>query len=91
LALGIRLVPVEGLVAVRAGNSHQPSGAAVADHSVAPGPGTAGVGDAAEAAHYGDPEAVRLLEQAKRSTQEGRLAPLRLRSNPSGQGPTSGA
>jgi hypothetical protein len=44
---------------------------------------------AAEAAHYGDPEAVRLLEQALRSAQEGRLAPLRLRSDPSGQEPAS--
>jgi hypothetical protein len=36
----------------------------------------------AEAAHYGDPEAVRLLEQALASAREGRLGPLRLRSNP---------
>ncbi|HUU61136.1 MAG TPA: hypothetical protein VMX37_01970 [Acidimicrobiia bacterium] len=37
----------------------------------------------AEAAHYGDPEAVRLLEQALASAREGRLAPLHLRSKPS--------
>jgi hypothetical protein len=36
----------------------------------------------AEAAHYGEPEAVRLLEQALASAREGRLAPLRLRSQP---------
>ena len=35
---------------------------------------------AAEAAHYGDPEAVRLLEQALSSARQGRLSPLRLRS-----------
>ncbi|MBN2113952.1 MAG: hypothetical protein JW785_07495 [Acidimicrobiia bacterium] len=34
----------------------------------------------AEAAHYGDPEAVRLLEQALASAREGRLQPLPLRS-----------
>lgn len=38
----------------------------------------------AEAAHYGDPEAVRLLEQALASARAGRLAPLRLRSRGSG-------
>jgi len=37
----------------------------------------------AEAAHYGDPEAVRLLEQALASAGKGRLSPLRLRSEPS--------
>lgn len=36
----------------------------------------------AEAAHYGEPEAVRLLEEALASAREGRLAPLRLRSGP---------
>ena len=35
---------------------------------------------AAEAAHYGNPEAIRLLEQALASAREGRLEPLRLRS-----------
>ncbi len=35
---------------------------------------------AAEAAHYGDPEAVRLLEQAMRSAQGGHLSPLHLRT-----------
>lgn len=35
---------------------------------------------AAEAAHYGDPEAVRLLEQALSSARQGRLSSLRLRS-----------
>jgi len=43
----------------------------------------------AEAAHYGGPEAVRLLEQALAAAREGRLAPLRLRSKPSG-GPGAG-
>jgi hypothetical protein len=37
----------------------------------------------AEAAHYGDPEAMRLLEEAPAAAREGRLAPLRLRSKPS--------
>jgi hypothetical protein len=36
----------------------------------------------AEAAHYGDPEAVRLLEQALASARAGRVTPLRLRSQP---------
>ncbi len=43
---------------------------------------------AAEAAHYGDPEAVRLLEQALHSTQEGRMSPLRLRTDPAGHDPS---
>ena len=37
----------------------------------------------AEAAHYRDPEAIRLLDQALTSAREGRLTPLRLRSEPS--------
>ncbi|MBM3694830.1 MAG: hypothetical protein FJW79_02695 [Actinobacteria bacterium] len=45
----------------------------------------------AEAAHYRDPEAVRLLEQAFASAREGRLTPLRLRSEPPAEGDTGGA
>lgn len=41
---------------------------------------------AAEAAHYGNPEAIRLLEQALASAREGRLEPLQLRS----EGPEAG-
>jgi len=41
----------------------------------------------AEAAHYGDPEAVRLLEEALASARAGRLAPLRLRSQPASPQP----
>lgn len=39
----------------------------------------------AEAAHCGDPEAVRLLEQALASAREGRLAPLHPRAESSSQ------
>ena len=44
---------------------------------------------AAEAAHYGNPEAIRLLEQALASAREGRLEPLRLRSEEA-EGPEAG-
>jgi hypothetical protein len=44
---------------------------------------------AAEAAHYGNPEAIRLLEQALASAREGRLEPLRLRSEEA-EGPKVG-
>jgi len=45
----------------------------------------------AEAAHYGDPEAVRLLEQALASAREGRLAPLRpRREGMAGEPPAGG-
>lgn len=36
----------------------------------------------AEAAHYGDPEAVRLLDEALEASKEGRLKSLTLRSTP---------
>ena len=44
---------------------------------------------AAEAAHYGDPEAIRLLEHALASAREGRVAPLRLRTEGT-EGPDAG-